>query len=337
VACEKSSCVVATCNAGYADCNGSYGDGCEANVTNDPLNCGACGYSCSGRPCENGACLLTDPTTWPVVYMAIDVNNIYWATGSYAKLGQTSVFGVAKSGGFPWTLATQGGGNDPSGVASDGKHVFWADDQANTIIQVDWSGANMMTLAQSFPAYRPFWVATDGMNVFWMDSGGGSNGSLYQIPVGGGTPTQLAGGIPGAGRISVAGGTVYWTSLSEVQAVPVGGGNVTAVAWSQSFPDAVVANGSGVFWMAANDVMGLLTGATAPIIIVPNQQGLQDLASDGVSLYWLSAGKVSKVPLGGGMATILVPNQVQPEGLAVDDTSVYWYDHGTATINKARK
>ena len=52
------------CSSGYADCNGSFYDGCETNLTNDTNNCGACGVVCTddGDPntyeyCENGVCI----------------------------------------------------------------------------------------------------------------------------------------------------------------------------------------------------------------------------------------------------------------------------------------
>ncbi len=52
------------CSSGYADCNGSFYDGCETNLTNDTNNCGACGVVCmdDGDPntyeyCENGVCI----------------------------------------------------------------------------------------------------------------------------------------------------------------------------------------------------------------------------------------------------------------------------------------
>ena len=51
----------ASCNAGFADCNGSGIDGCETSLANDANNCGACGHVCSAGPnqvaiCANGTC-----------------------------------------------------------------------------------------------------------------------------------------------------------------------------------------------------------------------------------------------------------------------------------------
>ena len=53
--CSASACHAATCNSGYADCNGTYSDGCETNIVNNPAHCGACNFACSiGATCTNG-------------------------------------------------------------------------------------------------------------------------------------------------------------------------------------------------------------------------------------------------------------------------------------------
>ncbi len=45
--CTGGSCAVASCNAGFADCNMRSGDGCEISTRTDATNCGACGSACS--------------------------------------------------------------------------------------------------------------------------------------------------------------------------------------------------------------------------------------------------------------------------------------------------
>jgi hypothetical protein len=50
IGCSRSSC-----DPGFADCNGGLLDGCEANLSNDPLNCGGCGVVCA-TTCAQGVC-----------------------------------------------------------------------------------------------------------------------------------------------------------------------------------------------------------------------------------------------------------------------------------------
>jgi hypothetical protein len=56
VSCSNQVCAITGCAGGFANCNGTFGDGCEINTTNDPLNCGGCGHNCGGLPCVNSAC-----------------------------------------------------------------------------------------------------------------------------------------------------------------------------------------------------------------------------------------------------------------------------------------
>jgi hypothetical protein len=57
--CSGGNCVLAFCDAGWADCNKDPADGCETDLSGS-LNCGACGNDCSnqaaGHACVNGKC-----------------------------------------------------------------------------------------------------------------------------------------------------------------------------------------------------------------------------------------------------------------------------------------
>jgi hypothetical protein len=58
-ACASGVCVVASCSAGYGDCNADPSDGCEAPLDTS-ANCGACGAACgAGSTCVSGACVAT--------------------------------------------------------------------------------------------------------------------------------------------------------------------------------------------------------------------------------------------------------------------------------------
>ncbi len=61
--CVASACQVASCNAGTADCDGLYSNGCETNTASGDINnCGGCGIKCTGRAnaatysCSASAC-----------------------------------------------------------------------------------------------------------------------------------------------------------------------------------------------------------------------------------------------------------------------------------------
>jgi len=58
--CAASACRVASCAAGFADCDRSVLNGCETATATDSANCGGCGVSCSSSnatsACASGAC-----------------------------------------------------------------------------------------------------------------------------------------------------------------------------------------------------------------------------------------------------------------------------------------
>jgi hypothetical protein len=61
--CAASACSVASCDAGYADCNKTVADGCESNSATDKANCGACGTVCNAvngtATCAASKCSFT--------------------------------------------------------------------------------------------------------------------------------------------------------------------------------------------------------------------------------------------------------------------------------------
>ena len=61
--CSNGACVIAMCSPGFGNCNNMQNDGCEADVTTDAKNCGACARPCAAPPnvvisCVNGNCLM---------------------------------------------------------------------------------------------------------------------------------------------------------------------------------------------------------------------------------------------------------------------------------------
>ena len=59
--CMNAGCVIGACDPGFGNCNKNDGDGCEAPLSSDPVNCGTCGKVCPAPPnvittCAMGAC-----------------------------------------------------------------------------------------------------------------------------------------------------------------------------------------------------------------------------------------------------------------------------------------
>lgn len=77
VACQSSKCAITQCTVGLTDCDGQYNNGCEANLSTDNSNCGACGHVCNASQhalpaCVSGLCQIT--TTCETGYANCDSN-----------------------------------------------------------------------------------------------------------------------------------------------------------------------------------------------------------------------------------------------------------------------
>ncbi|MFC1654507.1 MopE-related protein [Myxococcota bacterium] len=60
--CDAGSCVMGGCDANWGDCDGDPLTGCETDLSNDDLNCGACALACTAPEfCSQGVCGVTCP------------------------------------------------------------------------------------------------------------------------------------------------------------------------------------------------------------------------------------------------------------------------------------
>jgi hypothetical protein len=64
VVCNNGTCQIGACNAGFANCDGQFANGCEVNINSTVNNCGTCGAVCTPGPnvsamtCVNGQCAI---------------------------------------------------------------------------------------------------------------------------------------------------------------------------------------------------------------------------------------------------------------------------------------
>jgi hypothetical protein len=78
-ACVSSRCVVGACATGFADCNATATDGCEAGLNTSTTHCGRCGNACAaGQSCVSGTCttVTLGGTTYQIPGLGTDGCNV---------------------------------------------------------------------------------------------------------------------------------------------------------------------------------------------------------------------------------------------------------------------
>ncbi len=119
VSCDDSGCV---CAPGFGNCDGTWTNGCEANLDSDPANCGACGNACGEGVCAAASCASGNAgaTTEYSPYFPTWV----WGSSGYAFTSLADL--QAKSGLNDVTIAfvlANGGCNVTQDIAQNASDV----------------------------------------------------------------------------------------------------------------------------------------------------------------------------------------------------------------------
>jgi hypothetical protein len=323
-----------SCEPGYASCLSSGKNLCETHVTDDGLNCGACGKRCDlGGICKDGQCTpgastLTVLPSFSSPLVAVNGSGVYWSSGSYNDIGRLSLDGQSMS---IVTSEATGNGNSATPFAVDESYVyFWSN---LSLARIPASGGNPTWFApDSTGRPTPTALAVDTTRLVWLgyqnDSGqvlsvplgGGATRVLWSFPVSGGRSTQLA--LTPAHALFVVGSQ---TGPPTLESVSVDGGNpVQIAAGGQYSLDAVVADASYAYVVGSscscND--NAADPGTRPRLTVAryalNGGGSKVLAMfsgpaasaalDDEFVYVATDTTLVKVPVAGGAPVILADN-----------------------------
>ncbi len=277
-----------------------------------------------------------------------------------------AVGGAGCSPSEPVTLAT--GQDIPQAIAVDATNIYWTNrgfqNCPTTGGPCTFSGAvMMMPLAGGAPTAlataqkNPGSIAIDAANVYWTNDGtdasgaftpANTDGSVMQVPIGGGTPTTIASGQFVVGAVAVDQTSVYWTNAGtdgtdgHVMKAPIGGGAATTLASGQFGPVNTAVDGASVYWMNRNlfptgvTVMKVALGGGGPVTLASGgQQEPGAMVVDATHVYWASGGDFLKVPTGGGAPEVIAMGASQGQPVmhfAQDEQSIYWTDGNTKVL-----
>jgi hypothetical protein len=225
------------------------------------------------------------------------------------------------------------------------------------IFKVSAKGGPLTKLHQGAPLGSPFniTISDDGATLFLADSAADtsedrSDGKVWTMSTGGGTPTALAGtdGLA-PGGVEVMGDTLYITGHKDGQAgvfrTGLGGGNVTALKTGAPFTDpsgVAVAKSGDIYVVDSGGIMSEMGGAS---VIKVTADGNASVVVSGLSIghpggIALSADDktlfVSGLDGGKGTDTVF---KVTLDGLQIEEafTSTIGEFYDSAGLHRARQ
>jgi len=324
--CSGGSCSIA-CASGYADCDGVNSNGCEANLSTDPDNCGACGHDCQSGICSSGLCgawvLATEAAT--PVNIALSSTHVYWVTAS-------SVRRVAKAGGAVETVVS--GFTSLRGVGTSSTHVYFSDLGTSTgsIRRAPLTGSTSEAFVSTVAS--PLTLAIQGTTAFWSHSSG-----VDSKPMAGGSVTTIAQTSAAAISIAVDGEYVFYVlgglqgsvgrdSVSSVQ-------NAATLVQGLKLPSQLAIDDTYVYvTVNGDDVVKRVPKAGGTATQFATADGpVGILVDDQHAFVAAELGKqILQIPKAGGSAVVRKSNASSPTIIVGDSTRVYWIERDSSQI-----
>jgi hypothetical protein len=359
--CSAGACTFA-CTAGYADCDGVAGNGCEASLNTDSTNCGTCGRSCcAGGACTAGTCgavaVVSDAKT---VAFDIDSANVY-SIGNCnpITLVCSNIARTPKIGGASVAIVTGTyvRSYPVNAIITDGAHVYWQSGDNPTplfvINSVAIAGGAVTPVVSDGVAKSA--LARDSTRLFWANASGVGTEVAWSALAGGSSGTTLPSSVVQANEILSDGKYIYYTEstyapssscatsfisnyTSVLKKVSVTGGTSTVIDSGCGFYSAFFADSTNLYYTRGQvpvAQMGTwayaLSGLSSPRFVDSNYW----TASDGNFLFGNMPGGLSKYALAAGTGQN-ISSRSATGAVKVDAKCVYFASSGTGimTVNK---
>ena len=312
------------CAPKFGNCDGNDFNGCEAVVTDDPLNCGACGHDCGGGACLAGKC------------QPVQLADLPESTGSriISADGQVAVgASLTDSGG-----SIIGGGTVL--VSPDARGIGSATTSNAVGFLAAWtvSGGSMVGLLWYPGLALPYvfgktslttgiteeivplsastvfvYGVSDGTSLYWTaEDRAASPGqdAVWQYTLGDAAPALVT-----DYRETQTGFPSFNTTVTNSGALFTAAGGPSEV-WRVALPPAA----PSPLRIATPTLAPLAMAASADWLVVTTDTGIAKIPADCTGPASCVA---TEVVANGGK--ILMP-------LVIDDTRVYWVEHTTAVL-----
>lgn len=287
---------------------------CTADVLNDPTNCGACGFVCTGGSCADGLCggqlvAAQQDTPWA---LAVSGDSTYWLNRGQSGTATGAIMKCVASGGGACGPAEpiRQGLRAPSAFAVTDSHFFFIELGTSPVevSRCDLANCDLTTTLLSSGDQTPLSVSAIGARGVWTSLGNG-NGAL-----------RTSDGEDGGARALVA------SRQRPVAIVAKGTAESMALFWLEE--------GLAIFQCL---VTSFDLGGCTPAML-PGTEGASVLAVDDTHVYFArgsNAAQILRVSRdGAGAAAELVRDQTDPVAIASDGTNFYWANRTGGTVRR---
>ncbi len=195
-------------------------------------------------------------------------------------------------------------------------HLYWANQDAGTIVKAASDGSNLQVIATS--EGQPRAVAVDSANLYWTRMAG----TIVEAGLDGSNPQVIATGQAAPNGMAVDGTHLYWSSGYNGTIVEAGldGSNPQVIVTGQLAPFGVAVDSTHLDWadFTAGTIVEAGLDGSNPQVIATGQFGPVGVAVDSAHLFWTSygAGTIVEAGLDGSNPHAIVTGQDGPSGLA---------------------
>jgi hypothetical protein len=274
-------------------------------------------------PCSVASTGDQDTIDW----YAVDDQNAYYSDCK-------AVWAVAKTGGFPVTLATGLRGCSHSNVEIDATDLYFTENSfpRTSVVRIPKLGGVVLRLVTKVDTTQYGALASDSLNVYWIDES-----EIKVLPKLGGSQQTLASISLSPLRLIASGGFLYWNQSDSIARVstaePFPGVPGALPVGRSKLVDFNVTDVSVFFTLEIGSVGNLPLGGGAWTEIASSPPFPEAITVDGSWVYWVSkqAGsetrtEILKTNVTGGSPSLVVKAGYDPGRIVTDTSHVYWAD-----------
>ncbi len=353
--CTNGTCGIA-CSTGWGNCDGSFTNGCEVNITQTVSHCGACGNACPARThatttCVGSTCGYTCVSGWGdcdgSAANGCEVNTTQTVShcGSCGNVCPTPAHATATCASSKCGYTCTTGWGDCNGSQSDGCETNLNSSTShcggcNAACSTN-NGTAACANGTCAISCTSGYADCDGVNANGCEANLSNNADHCGAcghDCQGGTCSNgvcqawvLATVAAEPRNLAVSSTHVFWTTPSAVQGIPRSGGALVNLATGQPDPNGITVDDTHVYFTNRNETGNVMrvepSGGALTTIVAAESPGY--IAVDQDSIYFGDGVAVRRRSKTNSFSTYVAAQATRNPGrISVDSQYVYFFSPG---------